>query len=83
MPQGIGTYGSQRGRPSKREGKMYGSVARKKAAMGISPMDEEMDNTMRKQMNGGSRMKYNQGSYVSIQDMEKHCSSKTQRNTMK
>jgi len=38
---------------------------------------------MRKQMMGGSRMQYNQGSYVSVQDMEKHCSSKMKRNTMK
>ena len=29
-------------------------MERKKAAMGYSPMDEEMDNTMRKQMSKGS-----------------------------
>jgi len=51
--------------------------------MGMSPMDEDMMGKMRKQMMGGSRMQYNQGSYVSVQDMEKHCSSKMKRNTMK
>jgi len=28
-------------------------------------------------MMGGGRAMYNQGSYVSIQDMERHCSGKT------
>ena len=60
-----------------------GDMKRKKAAMGMSRMDEEMSDKMRKQMMGGSRMQYNQGSYVSVQDMEKHCSSKMKRNTMK
>tara|TARA_Y100001937_G_scaffold24165_2_gene34743 strand:+ start:2070 stop:2267 length:198 start_codon:yes stop_codon:yes gene_type:complete len=58
-------------------------MERKKAAMGYSPMDEDMDDKMRKQMMDGSRVQYNQGSYVSIQAMEKHCASKMKRNTMK
>jgi len=67
-----------------RKGAMGGMYAsRKKAAMGMSRMDEEMSDKMRKQMMGGSRMQYNQGSYVSVQDMEKHCSSKMKKNTMK
>jgi len=28
-------------------------------------------------MTGGGRAMYNQGSYVSIQEMERHCGSKT------
>ena len=62
---------------------IYGGMERKKAAMGMSKMDEDMMGSMRKQMMSGSRIQYNQGSYVSIQDMEKHCSSKMKRNTMK
>lgn len=30
-----------------------------------------------KKMTGGGRAMYNQGSYVSIQEMERHCGSKT------
>jgi len=60
---------------------MYGGMQRKKAAMGYSVMDENMDRDMKKKMyGGGSKIKYNQGGYASIADMEKKCGSKTQKN---
>ena len=34
-------------------------------------------------MNKGSKVMYNKGGYASIKDMEKHCSLKTTKNTMK
>lgn len=34
-------------------------------------------------MMGGGRAMYNQGSYISIQDMERHCSSHTVRDNAK
>ena len=54
-------------------------MERKKAAMGYSPMDEEMDNTMRKQMSKGSpnRMMYGLGCKAKsdIYAMEDACNS--------
>ena len=70
---------------------MYGGMERKKAAMGMSKMDEDMMGSMRKQMMGGSkmygmsyggRMQKNSGGKASsdIYAMEKACSMKTGRN---
>jgi len=61
---------------------MYGGMQRKKAAMGYSVMDENMDRDMKKKMKK-PRGGYAHGGYTSIADMEKKCGSKTQKNTMK
>jgi hypothetical protein len=54
-------------------------MERKKAAMGYSPMDEDMDNKMRKQMAMGSknRMTYGHGGKAKsdIYAMEDACNS--------
>jgi|TARA_R100000084_G_C4639815_1_gene143150 hypothetical protein len=63
MPMGKGTYGSQKGRPKKREkmmgGGMYGSKRKKMMGGG-------MYGSKRKKMMGGGAV-----DYKSIQDMEK------------
>ena len=60
MPMGKGTYGSQKGRPKKRE-KMYGgSMMGRKKMMGGSMMMKR-----KKMMDGGVV------DYKSVQDMEK------------
>tara|TARA_R110000851_G_scaffold134315_5_gene269568 strand:- start:2913 stop:3107 length:195 start_codon:yes stop_codon:yes gene_type:complete len=63
MPMGKGTYGSQKGRPKKREkmmgGGMYGSSRKKMMGGG-------MYNSNRKKMMDGGVVNYN-----SVQDMEK------------
>ena len=51
----------------KKKGMMYGSMVRE-GKMGGSTVQ---------------RSTYNTGGYASVQDMEKHCSSKMKRNTMK
>ena len=56
---------------------MYGGMERKKAAMGMSKMDEDMMGSMRQQMMAGSspRYSYNVGGKVSanIYEMESAC----------
>jgi len=56
---------------------MYGGMERKKAAMGMSKMDEEMMSSMRQQMMEGStaRMRYGMGGKTSanIYEMESAC----------
>ena len=56
---------------------MYGGMERKKAAMGMSKMDEDMMGSMRQQMIAGSspRYSYNVGGKVSanIYEMESAC----------
>ena len=60
---------------------MYGGMDRKKAAMGYSAMDEEMDNKMKKQMRsgmmGGGRKMYGHGGKAKsdIYAMETACNS--------
>tara|TARA_R110002110_G_scaffold135184_2_gene319066 strand:- start:590 stop:871 length:282 start_codon:yes stop_codon:yes gene_type:complete len=60
---------------------MYGGMNRKKAAMGYSAMDEEMDNKMKKQMRsgmmGGGRKMYGHGGKAKsdIYAMETACNS--------
>ena len=61
---------------------MYGGMQRKKAAMGYSVMDENMDRNMKKKIKN-PRGGYAHGGYTSIADMEKKCGSKTKKNTMK
>ena len=55
----------------------YGGMERKKAAMGMSKMDEDMMGSMRQQMMAGSspRYSYNVGGKVSanIYEMESAC----------
>ena len=69
----------------------YGGMERKKAAMGMSKMDEDMVGSMRKQMMSGSKMygmsyggrvPNNRGGKASsdIFAMEKACSMKTGKN---
>ena len=46
-------------------------------------MVDKMQKQMKRKMYmKGSKIKYNQGCYASIADMEKKCGSKTQKNTM-
>ena len=56
---------------------MYGGMERKKAAMGMSKMDEDMMGSMRSQMMAGSspRMSYGVGGKASsnIYEMESAC----------
>ena len=59
MPMGKGTYGSQKGRPKKREQMMSGGMYDRKKMMGGGMYD-------RKKMMGGGIVKFN-----SVQDMEK------------
>jgi len=63
MPMGKGTYGSQKGRPKKREkmmgGGMYGSKRKKMMGGGM------YGSKRKKMMDGGTV------DYKSIQDMEK------------
>tara|TARA_R100001440_G_scaffold17136_3_gene29093 strand:+ start:348 stop:536 length:189 start_codon:yes stop_codon:yes gene_type:complete len=61
MPMGKGTYGSQKGRPKKRENMMGGGMYDRKKMMGGGMYDSKR----KKMMDGGIVH------YKSIQDMEK------------
>ena len=63
MPMGKGTYGSQKGRPKKREKMMVGGMydSKRKKMMGGGMYDSK-----RKKMMMGGKV-----DYKSIQDMEK------------